>query len=113
MANINWKIDRAIVVDNFRLENEDGSSTIMNDVIAEVVLCATVMVGEKEHRNNMLVTLNKPATDMFLPLSAVDKAKVLTWAMDAFGDIAKARVEERLNNIVSYPQPTKRVIFDK
>lgn len=113
MANINWKLDRAIAIDNFRIEKEDGSSVLMDGVIRDVVLCASVMIGEKEHTNKMMVTLKEPAVDVFLPLSSVDETRVFTWAMDAFGDIAKARVEKRMSDFASFPQPIKRIIFNK
>lgn len=113
MAKINWKLDRAIAIDNFRVEIDGGNSVLMNGVIRNVVLRASVIVGEEEHTNKIMVTLKEPAIDVFLPLSSVDARRVFTWAMDALGDIAKARVEKRMSDFVSFPRPVKRIIFDK
>lgn len=113
MATVTWELRSADSVDNYKIENEDGTVSFIDGVIISVSLIATATEGEnKVSHPNVFVPLKKPVISEFVQLSSLQKEEVLSFALQTLSSQSKNSIEEFLIRKLNSSNGVSSVAFE-
>lgn len=110
-TKIEWSLKEAVVTNNYPYKNEDGTITLIDDVITNVYVTVEAVNGDSKKSMSRFIELNKPVLESFLPLSNITKETAFSWAMATLDSNLKTSIEEVLIKMVENTAPTTRKIF--